>query len=402
MDLIFKIFQQTAFQIFGKVVSVFSTFIILGIVTRNYGENGTGIFTLVLTYISIFMLVGDFGFNAHILKSYHGVQSKSHQIWNKLLGTRIVWSVVLAVLAIILAFFLPFSTPDFSLGVLISAPVIVAASIFVTFNLIFQNRLRYDQSVLAQVIGTLAALGMFLLITKSSSPLVFILIPNLLSWVFIVGTALFLLTRITNNLYPFFDLQFTKDLVKSSWPIALTLILNVIYFRADSFMIASMRSVSESGVYNLAFSIFQSALILSTFIMNSYYPLMLKSKKGIRIVGLALLVISLTGLVLTQIFAPLVVGLITGGGFEGSVKSLQILGLGYPAFFLSSLCMWFLISKGRYKLLLGIYTSGLFINLLLNFIYIPQYSFIAASVTTVVSEYLILLLLLASISKKNS
>ena len=57
-----KVFQQTFFQILGKVVSVVSTFIILGILTRNYGQDGTGLFTLVLTYISMFMLAGDFGF----------------------------------------------------------------------------------------------------------------------------------------------------------------------------------------------------------------------------------------------------------------------------------------------------------------------------------------------------
>lgn len=68
MKSLVKIFQQTFWQILGKIVTSFSTFIILGLVARNYGKEGTGIFTLVLTYLSIFYILADFGFNAHVLR----------------------------------------------------------------------------------------------------------------------------------------------------------------------------------------------------------------------------------------------------------------------------------------------------------------------------------------------
>ncbi len=392
-----KVFQQTFFQILGKVVSVVSTFIILGILTRNYGQDGTGLFTLVLTYISMFMLAGDFGFNAHVLKSYHGVSAKSHSIWNKLLGTRILWSTVLAILAILLSLVLPFTSDNFFYGVLISSPVIIAASIFVTFNLIFQSRLRFDLSVASQITGTIAALVLFLLLARFFAPIPVMLIPNLLSWVFILAVSLFFLFQVSKNLSPMFDLEFSKKLITSSWPIAATLVLNVIYFRADTFLIAFYRSVSESGVYNVAFSIFQSALVLPSFFMNAYYPLMLKSKNGIKLMAIVLGLLALLGSVLTYLLAPWLINFLTGGGFTGSIQSLRILGLGFPAYFLSSLLMWILISTGRYKTLLVIYTTGLIFNLGLNVIFIPAYSYLAASATTALSEYLILFMLFVSL-----
>ena len=164
------------------------------------------------------------------------------------------------------------------------------------------------------------------------------------------------------------------------------------YFRADAFLISYFRTPFDVGVYNVAYSVFQSALVLPTFIMNSYYPLMLKSFGNIKYVGLSLLGLSFFGTFFTLVFAPLVIEVLTGGGFAGSVQSLQILSLGFPAYFLSSLFMWIFIAKGKYKEMFLLYTSGLFLNLILNFLYIPKYSFLAASWVTVISEYFILLI----------
>jgi len=120
----------------------------------------------------------------------------------------------------------------------------------------------------------------------------------------------------------------------------------------DSFMIAYFKSLSDAGIYNVAYSVFQTALVLPTFIMNAYYPMMLKTFHGLKRVLLGLLGLSLLGTVLTLIFSPLFIKILTGGGFSGSSESLQVLSLGFPAYFVSSLLMWILIAKGKYKIII--------------------------------------------------
>lgn len=385
MKVLSKILEQSSWQVLGKIVTSFSTFIILGLVTRNYGASGTGIFTLALTYLSIFYLLADFGFNAHILRKF--------QIeWQKLLGTRLVWSGSLVIFAIGLLPFWPFSTTVFIQAVILGSLAIIASSIFVTCNLIFQRQLRYDLAVIASGIGTLVGLAAFVILSVSHYPISFLLLAHLISWIVIALVALVLIRKFSHHVIPLFDFQYTKDLFKDSWPVAATLALNVIYFRADSFMIAYFKSTAEVGIYNVAYSVFQSALVLPTFIMNSYYPMMLKTFRGVKWVLLGLLALAGLGTGLTFVLAPWVIKTLTGGGFTGSVNSLQILSLGFPAYFISSLLMWVLIAKGRYKVMFFLYTSGLIFNLVLNFIYIPQYSFLAASWITVISEYFILIL----------
>ncbi len=400
MNNYLKISQQTLWQILGKATTAISTIIILGIVARNYGEAGTGIFTLALTYLAIFYLLADFGFNAHVLRKFTIYPSASLKAgnlqftieWKKLLGTRIIWSGILVVLAVAALPFLPFVTAEFSKAILFGSLGIAGSSIFVTCNLIFQSKLRYDLSVLAVSLGTVISLGLFVFLSLQKYPVSYLLLAHLAGSIIIAAVS-FILTQIfLPKLLPVFDFLYVKQLFRDSWPIAATLALNVVYFRIDSFMIAYFKGISDVGIYNIAYSVFQSALVIPAFIMNSYYPLMLKSLKAAKFIGLGLLALACFGTVLTIVFTPFIISILTGSGFAGSVKSLQILSLGFPAYFLSSLLMWVMIAKGRYKLMLAIYACGLLFNITTNFIYIPQYSFLAASWITVISEYLLLLM----------
>ncbi len=376
----------------GKITTAFATFIVLGLVARNYGEGGVGTFTLALAYLGIFYLLADFGFNAEVLKRLQSTVSSLQTEWNGLLGTRILWSAILVVLAVGLLPLWPFTTPLFSKSIYFGCLAIIASAIFTTCNLIFQSKLRYEWSVLASSLGTVISLGIFLFLAAKNFPVSQLLFGHLLGWFTTAAVALFLVKKILPAAFPVFDKQYAVNLFKSSWPIAATLAVNVVYFRADAFMISYFKGVSDVGIYNVAYSVFQSALVLPTFIMNAYYPLMLESLKDIKFVGLELLGLAGVGTLATLALAPLMIKILTGGGFSGSALSLQILSLGFPAYFLSSLLMWILVTKGRYKIMLLVYIVGLLLNFCLNLIYIPTASFIAAAWITDVSEYLILVM----------
>ncbi|MBI2315454.1 oligosaccharide flippase family protein, partial [Candidatus Daviesbacteria bacterium] len=238
MQSLFKIFEQSFWQVLGKVVTTFSTFVILGIVARNYGKEGIGVFTLALTYLGIFYLLSDFGFNAHVLKNLKSQSSNLKTEWQQLLGTRILWSVVLVILAVGLLPFWPFATFVFSQAVFFGSLAIIGSGIFTTCNLIFQSKLRYDLSVLAVSVGTLLSLLVFIAVSFYKYPVPILLFVHLLGWVLIAFFALLLARKLSPNIFPVFDLNYMVTLLKDTWPIAATLALNVVYFRADSFMIA--------------------------------------------------------------------------------------------------------------------------------------------------------------------
>ncbi|MBU1031453.1 flippase [Patescibacteria group bacterium] len=388
MQTVKKISEQTLWQVLGKIITSLSTFIILGLVARNYGKEGTGIFTLALAYLAIFYLLADFGFNAHVLRN----KAKTKSEWQKLLGTRLVWSAVLVILAVGLLPLWPFATAGFTMAVVFGSLAIIAYSVFVTCNLIFQKKLIYNLSVLASGIGTLVGLAVFIFLVAFRYSVPVLIFAHLVGYIAISVSAIFLVRKFLDKISPIFSMTYTKELFNKSWPIAATLSLNVLYFRVDAFMVAYFKSSSDVGIYNVAYSVFQAVLVLPTFIMNAYYPLMLKSLGRIKVVAAGLFGLAFLGTGFAFLFSPIIIEILTGGGFDGSIYALRVLSLGFPAYFISALLMWVFITKGRYQKLLLVYAFGLLVNVVLNFIYIPQYSYLAASWTTVISEYLILLL----------
>lgn len=395
MKNLLKVSEQTSWQVIGKLLTSLSTIIILFSISRQFNEAGVGIFTLALTYLSFFYLANDAGLNIYVLPH---LQNLEKNYFNKLLGVRIIWALILALVALLLLPLLPFAALDFKIAVSGAVLTIITYSVFISTNAIFQSKLRYDLSVLASVMGTLTALIVILLLLGWVDSASFLTLGNLIGWIITSAMSLVFIKKLDFNILPEFDLSFFTQAAKKNWPISATLILNVVYFRLDSFVISTFRSFAEVGVYNLAFIIFQTLLVIPVFIMNSFYPIMLNTLKTnkrlffsqIRIAFIGLIIVSIAGTLLTWLLAPLAIRVLAGTDFAGSVTSLRILSLGFPAFFISSLLMWTLISYEKYKQVLLIYLIGLIINFILNLTFVPQYSYIASAAITGISEYLIL------------
>ncbi len=400
MGRLLKISQQTLWQVLGKFITSLSTIAILAIISRNFGETGTGVFTLALTYLAFFTLVIDFGVNAHLLPIL--VSENFELTWRKLFGFRLLLAIFLIPLALLGGMIWPTDTKEFKTLILIgSTMAILGPAVYVSANAIFQSKFRYDLSVIGWSAASLTTLALIYTTGSFRLSLPWIMFDYSVGWLTGSLLLLFFVKKFVKIVWPVFDIKFAFDLIKQSWPISLTLVLNVIYFRLDSFLLSFMKGFADVGVYNLSYQLFQTALVLPTFIMNAFYPLMLKVysqdkqkfAEEIKYSVLGMLSLGLVGVLLTSLLGKFFIELITGGqGFIGSEQALFILSLGFPAFFVSAALMWVLITLKKYKSMAAIYLIGLLFNGLANWFFIPHYSYIASAWITGVSEYLILLL----------
>lgn len=398
MDDFKKISAQTLWQVLGKLSTSIASIFIIGLVARRYGEEGTGVFTLALTYLGFFYLAADFGLNTYVMPKLMGKDFLAN--WVKLFGLRLGLSTILVLICLAALPFLPFSDSElFRVSVWFGSLAIVASGVISSANAFFQSRLLYSFSSLAVFVNSVVTsiLALFSVLVISYLPSLFLV--HMLGLMAGAVVSLLLVRLKTKSIRVVIDFRFIKQTLIGAWPISLTLLLNVVYFRIDGFILGAYRSFSEVGLYNLAFQIFQSALVFPTFIMNALYPILLKSykkdmsffKNQVKLAFLMLLGISILGVIATVVFGGWVVQILGGGGFEGSKEALNILAISFPAFFLSSLLMWLLIIFHKNKLMLIIYLMGLGINFGLNLYLIPRYSYIGAAWVTVICEYLILL-----------
>lgn len=407
MEIIKKVIKQTSWQLIGKIFTSLSTIIILSALSRVYGEEGVGSYTLVLTYISFFFVIADLGLNAYVLPELivdtqnSEKQNLATNSWQKLLGLRVTLSMILVVVAILGLPLLPYYGVDFRWAVILGSLGIVGNGVFISANALFQSKLRYDFSVISTIGGGIFYTGCGLVLIQAGVGISWIIAVNMVGWLICGMIALYFVYKLVGTVSPRFDFDYSKDLLLGAWPISLSLVLNLIYFKIDTFILSWYRSIGEVGVYNLGYSPFQALLVLPTFIMNGFYPILLKNKergnKEFRnlILQFSGILFFLSIFVTFIIFylSPFIINIISGyDGFVDSPKILQILSLGFVAYFLSALYMWVMVTLKQYKLMVSVYLIGLLVNLLLNILFIPGYGYFAAAWSTVISEYLILLL----------
>ena len=316
MQGLIKISEQTAWQVISKIVSTISNLIVLGLITRNYGQSGTGVYTLALTYIIFFYLIADLSLNNYFLTKY----SKTAKDPNYLFSIRILWSLFLIIVANLLVFLLPFNTPLFQSTVFIGSLAIFFSAIATSTSLIFQANLKYQHFMLATVVGSLTMLITTFLFVILKLPIPLLIFGVVVGWITNNLVSLKLANRLYTLKFLLPKLSYLKNIFMVCWPLSATLILNTIYFRVDSFILTAILGFEKVAIYNLAYSIFQTILVIPTFIMNSFYPLMiaqLKVDKDIFIsqikkaAGLLLIFSIIIGLG-TWLLSPLIINFIAG------------------------------------------------------------------------------------------
>ncbi len=400
-----KVFYNTASQIFGKGLTASSTFIVTWLIWHALGAAGYGDFTKIFVFIGYFYTLGDFGLNSIYIK----IADDQNQIklLKALLGARLLMAVGLATTAIIIGFLVPYNpasatgfSPLVKIGIAIASLTIITQALYTTSNALFQKKLRYDLSTIAVGAGAIAVLlGTFFVTFQKGGLLAYTTI-YVIQGITNVFFAYFFIRRLTKRIiFPKFAFEEAKKIISGAWPVGTALILNLIYFRIDVFILSNYRSSQDVGIYGLAYQFFEAALTIPIFFANSIYPPLtdlarqdfsqFKAKVKfwlLTLSGISLLLVIF--LVLIANFIPIF--------FHGSAQSivlLQILALGMPFFFASALLWYTLIIFGKQKYLIPIYGAGMVFNLTANLIFIPQYGYMAAAVITVISEALVLALL---------
>lgn len=399
----FKIAANTTFQLIGKIVTTLTTLITTILIARNYGPEGYGNFTLITTFIAFFYLIADFGLNAVVLEKLQNPEIKKDYFKN-LSGLRIIWSLFLVFLSVSILSFLPREqgfNETVRLGIIIFSLTIISQSAVTTSNAVFQNLLRYDLSALSLLTGSLINLILVFLFSSRHMPLIYIILSFIAgSFINALSSLFFAKTKDKEiSILPSFNFGKIKEIFTNSLPLGITLVFNLVYFRADTFIIALTRNQAEVGNYGLAYRFFEFVLVFPTFFMNSLYPIFLSNKENpeylARLVSKSFKILLSISLFITTIFlvvSPNLISIAGADGFTESSLALRLLSLSFPVFFLSSLYMWLLITLGKRKILAVIYGLSMILNIVLNLILIPPLGIPAAAITTGLGETLILIL----------
>lgn len=389
-----KVAKNTLIQSSGKFISAGLGFITVALLTRYLGSGGYGNFTLIFSYLAFFSVISDFGMQLAIVKELSGQQNETRKLYGTYFLLKLFLVVISSIIALLVLVFFPYSS-QLKLGIVIGVLAVSISGMMGYFNAIFQARIRLDLLTLLDVITKFVTVFTIVLFVIYRLNFYFIVMSVLIGNLVGFFIAWFLLK---DTVMLRFDSSLAKKLAILSIPIGITSFISTLYFKVDTIILSLYKSSSDVGIYSLAYKILENIIVFWGFYMASTYPLMAKlrnedTSKYYSILKKSILVAIVGSIPLMSIlfyFSPLVINIFGGKGFSGAIESLQILLFSTPVLFLNAIFYnYYVIERKNIVTALAMFIS-LIANVWMNILYIPRYSYIAASYTTVISACILL------------
>ncbi len=398
MNLSHKIAHNTFIQMGGKIVSTILGLVSLAFITRYLGQAGFGEYTTIITFLTIFAVLADFGLTLVTVQMISGINEKQQEnkILNNLLGFRLSSIIFFLLLTPLIVWFFPYSQ-TIKIGIILTAPYFIFPALNQVIIGLLQKKLSMDRAALAEVISRLILLLGVVLVWHLNLGLRGILLTTIAS-----GTTSFIshfvLARKFSRLKPAWDLTLWREIIRRSWPLAITVILNLIYLRADIIFLSLFKGNNEVGLYGAAYRVVDVLTTLPFMFAGLILPVLTTAwleKKGEFFHKImqksfdAMVIVAIPLVFGALLFAQQIMIVVAGEEFADSGPILKLLIIAVAAIFIGTIFSHAVIALDKQKKLISFYAFTAFSALIAYVLFIPKYSYFGAAGITIYSELLI-------------
>ena len=387
-----KIFINTTSQITAKGLTVVLGFLTVGLLTRYLGVEQYGIYNLVFAYLAFFGVFADFGLQLSLVREFSN-SKEQNDLRSTYFALKIILISLSIFLSIIFLLLFPYST-TIKMAIILGSLAVGVGYMNSYGAAVLQSKMKLDTAALLEVINrivTVSAIFVFVWFKWNIYSIICtILIGNIVTVIINM--------RITPEYFqlkcvPSFTSLYT--IMKFSFPIGITSLLSVLYFKIDTMMLSVMKTTIDVGIYSLSYKVFENIIMIWLFYMASVYPLLAKAVKDktetqlktlVKSSSIIAIIFSLFIIGISWIAAPLVIHLLGGNIFLASITPFRILLFALPFVFVNNVQYYLMLSKMKIGFIMLILIISLIFNFIVNLIIIPRYGYIGTSVSTVITE----------------
>lgn len=216
----------------------------------------------------------------------------------------------------------------------------------------------------------------------------------------ITFAALYLLTR--RLLFsPHIDVDWglQRGAAGESFPLMINHLLATLFFRIDIVLLEALTTDRIVGWYGVVYKWIDAINVIPSFFTQALFPVMSRQaaedkaalKRSYIFAVKALTFISVPTAVATTLMAEFLIGLVGGPQFlPWGALALQIFVWSIPIGWINSVTNYLIIALNRQRTLTWAFIFGAVFNIVGNLFTIPRYSFPAAAVMTILSEFVLL------------
>lgn len=397
------------------VSQIISQVLTLSIVGRLGGVEAAGILSYIFAFTEPFQVIMDFGTTRLLVPEIARHREKADEI----LGNALTLGVVVGIPAL-LVLFVASNWPSLRhdqltvVGLYLGGVSMLLYTLALSLRSALRAFNRFDLEAINSLLMAVLQVGGTLLVFLPKFP--FITDPMLaLFWVYL-ATYLFALVNcwlLYNRHIGRATLRYDKELFRTqilgkTWVFMLINLLFRTYMRADIVILQYFHGPAAVGYYGIVTALFYRLDLITRLLMTSVLPNMTRAyvKQSEEVVGrqtntfvkiqvLAVLPVTAAGILL----AHQIVRLLYGNNFEPSILILQLLMVVLPLRFINrtfSITLTAMDMQKRALVALGIATL---FSLIGKAVFIPQFSYMAATVLSMISEVLLSIVMYVVLTK---
>ncbi len=396
MSLIKKVAFNTLAQISGKLTSTVLGLFSLALIARYLGPESFGEYTTILAFLGFFAVFADFGLTLITVQFISDKRRDENKVLNNIFTLRLVSILFILLLAPVIAIFFPYSQ-SIKIGLIIALASFVFPALNQVIVGLLQKKLSMERDAISENISRVVLLLGIIIVKKIDTGLNGVLLVISIS-AFINFLSHYILALKFAVIKLAWDFSLWKEIFYKSWPLALTIVLNLVYLRADTLILSIFKSSEEVGFYGMPYKIIDvlatipfmfAGLILpiitAAWLENKkdYFKKILQKSVDFMIIMAVPIVIGL------QFVSKEIIVLIAGPEFVPSGLILQILIFSVAAVFIGVMFSHAVIALDKQKKMIGFYAFTSLSSLIAYFILIPKYSYFGAAGVTIYSELMI-------------
>ena len=391
---------NTGIQLIGRIIATILGIFIIGLLTRSLGQEGFGAYTAATAYLQFFALILDLGINV-TFTAMLGERADDEAYEKRCVSAIFTFRLVMVVLMMTIApliWWLAFPQDPliFWSIVALNGSVLLPALTQILVG-VQQKHLRMYVPTIAEVVGRVVWLVSLLAARQMGVGIISILWLATLS-----NVVIFLITFVlTWKQRPFslrWDPTFWKQTLARSWPVGVSIAFNLVYFKADSFILSRFRELSEVGIYGAAYRVLEVLITIPFIYAGILLPILsqLRAKKDTQqfssIMGRSLeimLLFTVPLIIGVWTLGPEIMSAVAGESFTESGIVLRILVLAIAIIYFNTVTSHAIVALGAQRKMLPVYAVAAVLTLGGYLLLIPRYGMRAAAWLTVGSEFLI-------------
>ena len=398
MSLTRKIAHNTIVQIICKGGGGILSVIALALITRYLGREGYGAYTTIIAFLQFFGILANLGLITISVQMVSERDDKNEisKIMSNIVTIRLLSAVFFLGLAAVAALFFPYPNV-IKIGIALTSFAFLFQMILETVVGVFQKNLRMDKPAIAEFISRVLYVLMVAALMYFKRGILEIMVAlNIANFIWLalvlIFSKKFLLIKLS------FDWRIWREVLTRAWPIGLSILLNLIYLKADIIILSLYKNQEAVGLYGAPYKLIDALTAFAMMFMGLILPLLASSwakkdidrfKKIFQKTFNLIIIVAAPILAGAYLISEEVMIFVAGKDFAESGRILSILSLGAGALFIGALFSHAIVAIDKQKLVIGGYFADAVLSLIGYFIFIPKYSYIGAAWVTVFSEVFI-------------